>query len=47
MYLPLLVVVINSFNTDRAFTWPPAGFTLEWWERAWHNDGALDAAGPA
>jgi putative spermidine/putrescine transport system permease protein len=43
VYVPLIVVVINSFNSDRAFGWPPAGFTLEWWSRAAHNAGALDA----
>jgi putative spermidine/putrescine transport system permease protein len=43
VYVPLIVVVINSFNADRAFGWPPSGFTLTWWSRAWHNAGALDA----
>jgi putative spermidine/putrescine transport system permease protein len=43
IYVPLLVVVINSFNSDRTFGWPPAGFTLRWWSRAAHNAGALDA----
>ncbi|MFI7543610.1 ABC transporter permease [Actinoplanes sp. NPDC049599] len=43
VYVPLLVVVINSFNSDRTFGWPPAGFTLEWWSRAVHNAGALEA----
>lgn len=43
IYLPLLVVVINSFNTSQAMTWPPSGFTLEWWERAWDSQGARDA----
>jgi putative spermidine/putrescine transport system permease protein len=43
IYVPLLVVVINSFNSDRTFGWPPAGFTLQWWSRAAHNAGALSA----
>ena len=43
LYVPLLVVMINSVNADRAFGWPPSGFTLEWWSRALHNAGALDA----
>ena len=43
LYVPLVVVVINSFNSDRAFGWPPAGFTLTWWSRAAHNAGALAA----
>jgi putative spermidine/putrescine transport system permease protein len=43
LYLPLLVVLLNSVNTDTTFGWPPSGFTLEWWQRAAHNRGALDA----
>ena len=42
-YVPLLVVMINSFNADRAFGWPPSGFTLAWWSCAAHNAGALHA----
>ncbi len=30
VYIPLLVVLVNSFNTSKTFGWPPAGFTLEW-----------------
>lgn len=43
LYAPLLLVVINSFNTDQALTWPPEGFTTEWWSRTWHNEGAREA----
>ncbi|MEV6490840.1 ABC transporter permease [Actinoplanes sp. NPDC051633] len=43
LYVPLLVVLINSVNADRAFGWPPSGFTWEWWSRALHNAGALSA----
>ena len=43
LYVPLVVVMINSFNADRAFGWPPSGFTLTWWSRAAHNAGALAA----
>lgn len=43
IYLPLLVVVSNSFNTNQAMTWPPDGLTFEWWERAWRSEGARDA----
>jgi putative spermidine/putrescine transport system permease protein len=45
IYVPLLVVVINSFNSDRTFGWPPSGFTFEWWQRTFHNAGAIDALG--
>ena len=43
VYVPLVVVMINSFNADRAFGWPPSGFTLDWWSAALHNAGALEA----
>ena len=42
-YVPLIVVMVNSFNADRTFGWPPSGFTLTWWSRAAHNAGALAA----
>ncbi len=43
IYVPLIVVVVNSFNSDRTFGWPPPGFTTEWWSRAVGNEGAMDA----
>ena len=43
VYVPLIVVMINSFNADRAFGWPPSGFTLQWWSRAANNAGAFAA----
>jgi len=42
VYVPLALVVINSFNTDRTFTWPPSGLTLHWWNAAWNSAGARD-----
>jgi putative spermidine/putrescine transport system permease protein len=43
IYLPLLVVFVNSFSTSTSLTWPPPGFTLEWWTRAFQSEGAIDA----
>lgn len=43
IYFPLVVVLLNSFNADTTFGWPPSSFTLEWWKRAASNDGALHA----
>jgi len=43
VYLPLLVVFVNSFSTSTNLTWPPPGFTLEWWGKAFQNQGALEA----
>jgi putative spermidine/putrescine transport system permease protein len=45
IYVPLIVVLVSSFNTDRTFSWPPNGLTLNWWNRAWHNAGARAALG--
>jgi putative spermidine/putrescine transport system permease protein len=45
IYLPLLVVFVNSFSTSKTLTWPPPGFTLDWWQKAFRNEGALSAIG--
>ena len=43
VYIPLVVVVLNSFNTSRTFGFPPSGLTLEWWRRTVDNSGARTA----
>jgi putative spermidine/putrescine transport system permease protein len=43
VYAPLALVVLNSFNANRTFGWPPSGLTLRWWEAAAHSSGARDA----
>jgi len=43
IYVPLGVILINSFSTDRSLTWPPSGFTTEWWGKAVENQGVRDA----
>lgn len=43
IYVPLLLVLVNSFNVNKTFAWPPRDFTLEWWRRAAESQGALDA----
>ena len=43
VYLPLALVVLNSFNTNRTFAWPPTGLTLHWWPVAAQSDGARSA----
>ncbi|HEX5088665.1 MAG TPA: ABC transporter permease [Nocardioides sp.] len=43
IYVPLLLVLLNSFNTSRTYAWPPAGYTMHWWQLAWHSQGARDA----
>jgi putative spermidine/putrescine transport system permease protein len=43
VYVPLLLVLVNSFNTSRTFGWPPDGFTTKWWGAAWESEGARSA----
>jgi putative spermidine/putrescine transport system permease protein len=43
IYLPLIVVLVNSFSTSTNLTWPPPGLTLDWWVKAFRNEGALGA----
>jgi putative spermidine/putrescine transport system permease protein len=43
IYVPLLLVLVNSFNTNRTFGWPPPGFTTHWWQLAWQSEGARSA----
>ncbi len=43
IYVPLGVILINSFSTDKSLTWPPSGFTTEWWGKAAENEGVRDA----
>ncbi len=43
VYLPLLVVGINSVNADRTFGWPPSGFTTRWWSLAAQAEGPRQA----
>lgn len=43
MYVPLALVLLNSFNASRVFKWPPDDFTLHWWSETIDNDGARNA----
>lgn len=43
MYIPLLFVLLNSFNASRVGSWPPDELTLTWWSTALENSGARDA----
>jgi putative spermidine/putrescine transport system permease protein len=43
VYLPLGLVVLNSFNTSNSFSWPPEGLTTKWWSLAARSSGARDA----
>ena len=43
LYTPLIVILVYAFNERRTATWPPPGFTLDWWSRAFHNHGVRNA----
>ena len=43
IYVPLMLVVLNSFNIDNTFGWPPPGLTLHWWQLAAQSAGARAA----
>lgn len=43
IYVPLSVVVINSFNASKTFSWPPSSFTTIWWSKAIENTGVREA----
>ena len=43
VYAPLALVVLNSFNTNKSFAWPPTGLTLRWWKAAAGSEGARSA----
>jgi len=45
IYVPITVVVINSFNSSKTFSWPPTEFTTKWWSKAIENRGVREALG--
>jgi putative spermidine/putrescine transport system permease protein len=43
LYAPLLVIAVYAFNDRRTATWPPPGLTLDWFDKAFRNQGVRDA----
>jgi len=44
LYIPLVIVIVYSFNNSRLNAeW--VGFTLDWYDKLFHNDEMLTAAG--
>ena len=43
IYVPLAVVLLNSFSASATFAWPPPGLTLRWWQVAASNEGVRGA----
>ena len=44
LYVPLVIVVVYSFNNSRLNA-EGVGFTLDWYDKLFHNDEMLSAAG--
>jgi len=43
IYVPLFVVVVNSFNASKVFAWPPQSYTTDWWHAAFINQALREA----
>jgi putative spermidine/putrescine transport system permease protein len=43
LYIPLAVVARLSFNPVESLSWPPKGWTLDWWQRTWDTEGPRHA----
>jgi len=43
LYVPLIVIALYAFNSTRVQKWPPAGLTLDWFSKAFDNQGVRDA----
>ena len=43
VYVPLVLVLVNSFNASPTFAFPPTGFTTGWWSSAYGNAGVRSA----
>ncbi len=45
LYLPVVVLIIFSFNDNNLTTWPLAGFTWHWYQNAFANKELMIALG--
>jgi putative spermidine/putrescine transport system permease protein len=43
IYVPLIVIAIYAFNSSKVLEWPPPGFTLDWFPKAFESQGAREA----
>jgi putative spermidine/putrescine transport system permease protein len=43
IYVPILLIILQAFNPNRAASWPPSGFSLRWIEIALDNPGLREA----
>jgi putative spermidine/putrescine transport system permease protein len=43
IYIPLIVIGIQAFNSSRILKWPPPGFTFDWFTKAFESESAREA----
>lgn len=43
VYLPLVIILVLSFNDSNALVWPPKGFTTHWWSTLTDVESAREA----
>jgi putative spermidine/putrescine transport system permease protein len=43
IYIPLVVIAVNAFNSSSVFQWPPPGFTTHWFGVAFQQTDLQDA----
>ncbi len=43
LYVPLFVVARLSFTKANSISWPPDGWTTQWWRQAWRTEGPREA----
>ena len=43
MYIPLFLVISNSFNAARISSWPIQEFSTDWWAKTFVNEPVRDA----
>jgi putative spermidine/putrescine transport system permease protein len=43
IYIPLLVILVQSFNASKILKWPPPGFTFDWFQKAVESESAREA----
>ena len=43
IYIPLLVIAVEAFNSSRILKWPPPGFTFSWFGKAIESESVREA----
>ena len=43
LWIPLAIILVYAFNSSNIQSWPIAGFTLHWFDVAWHDAEARSA----